>query len=106
MLNEILEAIGQVEFFYLNRTSTLIYNQNFRKCDQPRMFGGWCWSHKNKEGGPFRTISAARVDAYYRAILNKQPPKMSRHGMEAESVLAAKSRRNNKVVLLRRKNNG
>lgn len=72
---EIQEDLTGVEFFFLDHRITKIYNDG-RKKNQPRVFGGWCWAYRNQEGGPFRTRSAAMINAYYLVVLRRTPPKM------------------------------
>jgi hypothetical protein len=86
----------RVETFYMSRDVTQFYNRH-RGDDIPRAFGGWYWNAKSQEGGPFRTVSAARVNAYYIVVLRQEPPQH----FQGYTSYASYAKRN--VVPLRRR---
>jgi hypothetical protein len=64
----------RVQFFYLDGAATKLYNSQL-EVNSPLAFSGWCWYHAGREAGPFKTISAARINAYYTLVLREAPPR-------------------------------
>lgn len=61
------------EVFYLDWITARKYNER-RDKDQPMIFTGWYWARGAIEGGPFKTMSAAYRDAWYRQVQHVTPP--------------------------------
>jgi hypothetical protein len=56
-----------------NRQTVNIWNAMRGAKDLPA-FCGWYWLCGYREGGPFRTESAAMRDAWYRIVRKQEPP--------------------------------
>jgi hypothetical protein len=71
----ILDELSQtrVQFFYLDRQATMLYNSQL-EVNSPLAFCGWCWYRGGEEYGPFKSLSAARINAYYTLCLRQRPP--------------------------------
>lgn len=61
------------EIFYLDWSTSQRYNAR-RDKDQPMILGGWYWAVGAQEGGPFKSKTAAYVNAYYLLVLRRSPP--------------------------------
>jgi hypothetical protein len=66
-------TLEKVRVVYLDRDTAKWWNQRRDKQDTA-MFCGYYWIRGSDEAGPFRTRSAAIRDAYYRFVLNREPP--------------------------------
>lgn len=63
------------EVFFVSRAATKWWNAHQRdKRYELALLGGYYWSCNGIEAGPFRSISAAWRDAYYRGVLAATPP--------------------------------
>ena len=89
-------AAERAEVFFVSGAATKWWNaQRQDKKTQVALLGGWYWTHRGDEAGPFRTPSAAWRDVYYRKVLGEEPPSMGRvqlRRVEREIALAAAKR--------------
>jgi len=71
----IREAVEEAvdEIFYLDWPTSQRYNAVLAE-GQPRVFGGWYWAVGVREGGPFKSMTAAYVNAWYVLVQRRQPP--------------------------------
>lgn len=69
------DTSNHVRVVYLDRATAKGWNQQRRPDDTP-IYCGWYWLHdpSSREGGPFKTYSAALRDAYYRFVKRTQVP--------------------------------
>jgi hypothetical protein len=63
----------RVQFFYLSGEAAKEYNSQL-EVNSPLAFSGWFWYRGGQEFGPFKSISAARINAYYSLVLHETPP--------------------------------
>jgi hypothetical protein len=72
---KILEELGntRVQFFYLHGEAAKLYNAQL-EVNSPLAFSGYFWYRSGQEHGPFKSISAARINAYYSLVLHETPP--------------------------------
>jgi hypothetical protein len=80
---------ANVRVFYLTGSVATTWNKR-RKGDEPAVFSGHYWAKGDKEGGPFKTISACYRDAHYRIVLKIAPPTLER---DQHQIEVAESRR-------------
>lgn len=76
-INDIRKDTEKARVFltYADRDTVKLWN-SLRGKDDPPIFGGWYWLKGWSEGGPFRCESAAIRDAWYRAVLKIEPPRL------------------------------
>lgn len=69
------EAVEEAvdEIFFLDWVTSQRYNAR-RDQDQPMIFGGWYWAVGTQEGGPFKSKTAAYVNAWYVLVQRRRPP--------------------------------
>jgi hypothetical protein len=68
---------AKVQVVYVGRDTARLWNTR-RKADDTPTFCGWYWFRGHDEAGPFRTMSAAYRDAYYRFVLERETPGIGR----------------------------
>jgi hypothetical protein len=76
----------RVQFFYLDGAATKLYNAQL-EVNAPLAFSGWCWYMAGQEHGPFKSLSAARINAYYTLVLRQSPPSHYMTNRKAELKL-------------------
>lgn len=74
---------ANVRIFCLTRSVATTWNKR-RKGGEPAVFCGHYWAKGDKEGGPFKTISACYRDAHYRIVLKIAPPTLERDQHQIE----------------------
>lgn len=72
--------------FYLPFATCRYWAEN-RSPGEPLVFSGWYWAQGQREGGPFKSKSAAYRDAWFRAVRHKSPPVLRADSVKAESEL-------------------
>lgn len=87
------ETETQVKVVYLNRRQANFWNAH-RDPDDTVVFCGFYWIRGREEAGPFRSRSAAIRDAYYRFVLNTEPPKAVAIRSQGVKTLPAPKRAN------------
>lgn len=91
-----LEAEG-AEVFFVSGAATKWWNAHrskAKKWEVIALLGGYYWTYKGQEAGPFRTPSAAWRDVYYRGILKIRPPVMDQQELRAmDQEVAAAARK-------------
>jgi hypothetical protein len=83
----VVEAVRAraVAVFFVPYAATKVFNTS-REPGVPLVFSGWYWALGPREGGPFRSCSAAYRDAWYRLCANTPMP-------QVHAALAAEERR-------------
>jgi hypothetical protein len=73
-----------IETYFVSGAVTKWWNaQRADKKQVIALLGGWYWSDGRQEVGPFRTVSAALRDAYYRRVVRQRVPLMDKSEVEA-----------------------
>jgi hypothetical protein len=79
--NEMGDAVDEVaRIFYIDATMTKRWNEH-RRANEPRLMTGWCWEAKAPATGGrsgIKTITAARIDAWYILVQHQEPPRLGR----------------------------
>lgn len=65
--NALIDAVrdADIKVFYVSFQATRLWAKE-RDKDEPLVFSGYYWALGAREAGPFRSMSAAYRDAYYR----------------------------------------
>lgn len=71
VINDVHETVDEV--FYVNYQTTKVFNES-RTPGVPLVFSGWYWAKGPREGGPFKSQSAAYRDAWYRLCSRTKMP--------------------------------
>jgi hypothetical protein len=74
--NLVVDAVErEVRIAYVAREVASYWNQRRDREDKDDVcvFTGWYWLNGTKQGGPFRSRSAAYRDAWFQ-VVHKQPP--------------------------------
>jgi hypothetical protein len=73
----------RAEIFFVSGAATKWWNKQRRDPKtEVALLGGWYWTLKGEEMGPFRTPSAAWRDVYYRRLLEQDPPCMDKKDLQ------------------------
>jgi hypothetical protein len=75
MVGEVDDAVDEV--FRLSYAATRTWNDK-REAGAPLVFSGWYWAKGATEAGPFKSQSAAYVDAWWRLVARRAPPTLHR----------------------------
>jgi len=94
--NALIDAVeeAKIKVFYVSFAATRLWATE-RDKDEPLVFSGYYWAMGPREAGPFRSMSAAYRDAYYRVVRRMAPPVVaSRNTMfERKNEIAANAAR-------------
>lgn len=73
--NRVLEDVSdhEVDVYFADQSIVSLWNRLRDRGEVP-FLTGWYWQRGAREGGPFRSKAAATRDAYYRIVLNTDPP--------------------------------
>lgn len=72
------------EVFFVSGAATKWWNaKRTDRQTEIALLGGYYWTYKGNEAGPFRTPSAAWRDVYYRRVLGEEPPLMDQKDLAA-----------------------
>jgi hypothetical protein len=73
--NSLIEAVkdADIKVFYVSFAATRLWAKG-RDADEPIVFSGWYYARGPVEAGPFRSMSAAYRDAWYRMVERIAPP--------------------------------
>lgn len=98
LVNAVEEA--KIRVFYVSFQATRLWASE-RDKDEPLVFSGYYWALGPREAGPFRSMSAAYRDAYYRVVRRTAPPVVAarntmferKNDIAANKARAARDRR-------------
>lgn len=75
MITDAVEA-AKIRVFYVSFQATRLWAKE-REKDEPLVFSGYYWTLGPREAGPFRSMSAAYRDAYFREVRRMAPPSVA-----------------------------
>ena len=73
--DKLIDAVTDagIKVFYVSFQATRLWASE-RDKDEPLIFSGYYWAQGAREAGPFRSMSAAYRDAWFRVVRHRPPP--------------------------------
>lgn len=102
LANSLIKAVedADVKVFYVSFAATRTWAAE-RDKGEPLVFSGYYWGLGPRESGPFRSMSAAYRDAYFRVVRHKAPPAVAKRNDIFESQRHSETNQARKARLAR-----